>query len=120
MLTNERWQNFYLWSRVVNLYLATIYRITIDDEKLVQYFYKKNEKMSTMEKNTAVDNKIFMNALAGSILFILAIVFVVTNIPSIALFRLPDTIIACVLAMSSFSFLYKAVKSEKTGVRQIA
>ena len=76
--------------------------------------------MTTMEKNTAVDNKIFMNALIGSLLFILAIVFVVANIPSIALFQLPNTIIACVLAMGSFSFLYKAVKSEKTGIRQVA
>ena len=76
--------------------------------------------MSTMEKNTAVDNKIFMNALIGSLLFIVAIIFVVANIPGMALLQLPNTIVASVLASASFSFLYKAVKREKTGFRQIA
>lgn len=73
--------------------------------------------MSTMEKNTAVDNKIFMNALIGSLLFIVAIVFFVANIPGMAF---PTTLIAGLLATASLSFLYRAVKREKTGFRQIA
>ncbi|MCW3122729.1 MAG: hypothetical protein JWQ38_2221 [Flavipsychrobacter sp.] len=73
--------------------------------------------MSTMQKNTAIDNRIFTNALVGSLLLIVAIGFTITNLPSIAMLQLPYTAIASVLAMSSVSFLYQAIKQDK---RQIA
>jgi Kef-type K+ transport system membrane component KefB len=68
-----------------------------------------------MEQNNQNTNRIFQFAFTGSMLFILSIVFVLSNLAHITNAELPYTIIASILGASSFSLLYKAIKED--GVR---
>ncbi len=72
-----------------------------------------------MKTNATSDNGIFINALMGSLLFILSIIFTVSNLSNIAMLKMSYTGIAFVLGVASVSLLYKAIKKDKERTRQM-
>ncbi len=72
-----------------------------------------------MNGNTNINNRIFINALTGSLLFILAAVFTLSNLPQITTMQLSYTAVASVLGIASLSLLFKAIREDKGNERQI-
>ncbi len=68
-----------------------------------------------MKQNGAINNRVFINALLGSLLFVLAFSFIITNFANIALFHFPYTLVSALLVSSSVSLLYRAIKDDRAG-----
>lgn len=67
-----------------------------------------------MEQNTNTDNKIYISAFAGVLLFIAAMAF--ANL-SIKTTELQYTITTALLGISSLSLLYKAIKNDPSKLK---
>lgn len=72
-----------------------------------------------MNGNTNINNRIFINALTGSLLFILAAVFTLSNLPRIATMQLSYTAVASALGIAALSLLFKAIRADKNNERQM-
>jgi hypothetical protein len=67
---------------------------------------------------TPVNNRIFKYAFLGVVLLIAALGFTVNHVSNISMLELSSTLVASTLSASSFSFLYKAIKSDKRSARE--
>ena len=101
----------------IYLFFADTHRKMICHGGLVRYFYTTNKK-NTMLQEINNDNRIFIYALSGALLFIGTLVFSITNAKQIANFELLYNIVAGLLTAVSVSLLYKAIKSEQYSLKK--
>ena len=71
-----------------------------------------------MNGNTNINNRIFIHALTGSLLFVIAVVFTLLNLSQITT-QLSYTAVASLLGVASLSLLFKAIKEDKNNERQM-
>jgi hypothetical protein len=64
-------------------------------------------------------NNIFSFALVGALLFVAALTYTLAFLSNIVMLELSYTMIAIVLAASSISLLYKAVKGDRNRLGQV-
>ena len=72
-----------------------------------------------MKPNGNVDNRIFLTALTGSLLFITAMAFILLHLSNIVMMQLSYTLVASILGMASVSLLYQAVRKDKERLKEI-